>query len=574
MRSDRVLAALAIMSLAFVPVALSTGFGVNAHIPSAAVTDRIEAVGIDWVRIDFLWLLAEPERDVYNWSVYDALVDRLESRGLRIYAGLGATPGWATSGSEFSGVPDDPDQWREFCYLAALRYAGRIHAWGLWNEPNLNRFWEGTRQQYIDAILLPGAQSISLGDPSALVCAPDLAHLSSANWDDWLKATIRAARDQLDVVTHHVYPSNGFASEVTYDLETGGPFPFSPPSVKDVLQDADWWQRPFWLTETGVESHRWGEGRQANFVGTLLDQWFAPSRGHRNWVDRVFFYEMNDSPSPSAYSYGLLYGPPELDPKEAYVAYSQSIADAVVDDAELVSFDVPRFFRYGERVKSTITFRNTGTTPWNSEQMTWFAVEVDLLGWVLEVEQLLPEETVEPGETHSYRLSITAPGAPLKDIGSNSVLWARMEREGEWLFGDLLRRELVLAHEPPPSITHQPVSSLIIPGAVARLHVEAVGSQPLSYRWLRNGTEIINGDLYSGANSATLTVRALSNEAAAFYQCVVSNVVGDVVSQTASVSIGQPGPRQGSGRVSPTGRRHESPPVVGDLRYSGPPVPR
>jgi len=333
MRFVRIYVTTAMALLMAVPGAYSGVFGVNAHIPSNSVADRIETAGIDWVRIDFLWLLVEPERDAYDWSIYDALVDRLESRGLRIYAGLGATPDWATTGPEFSGVPDDPNQWREFCYLAARRYAGRIHAWGLWNEPNLDRFWEGTRQQYIDAILLPGAQSISLGDPSALVCAPDLAHLSSAHWDDWLKATIRAAGDQLDVVTHHVYPSNGFASEVTYDLETGGPFPFSPPSVEDVLRDADWRQRPFWLTETGVESHRWGEGRQANFVGTLLDQWFAPSRGHRHWVDRIFFYEMQDSPDPSAYTFGLLHGPPELVPKEAYLTYAQSIADALVDDA-------------------------------------------------------------------------------------------------------------------------------------------------------------------------------------------------------------------------------------------------
>ena len=43
-------------------------------------------------------------------------------------------------------------------------------------------------------------------------------------------ATAWMLRDRIDVVTHHVYPSEGFASEVTYDLETGGPLPISPPS--------------------------------------------------------------------------------------------------------------------------------------------------------------------------------------------------------------------------------------------------------------------------------------------------------------------------------------------------------
>jgi len=100
-------------------------FGVNAHVPQEAVADEVVEAGIGWVRIDFQWVAVELERDVYDWKRYDALLDRLEARGLRVYAGLASTPAWATSGSELSGVPDDPDQWQEFCYLAASRYRWR-----------------------------------------------------------------------------------------------------------------------------------------------------------------------------------------------------------------------------------------------------------------------------------------------------------------------------------------------------------------------------------------------------------------------------------------------------------------
>ena len=372
-------------------------------------------------------------------------------------------------------------------------------------------------------------------------------------------------------MTHHVYPSNGFASEVTYDLETGGPFPFSPPSVKEVLRSEGWRERPFWLTETGVESARWGEGRQANFVETLLFQWFDASRGNRNWVDRVFFYEMNDSPTPSAYSFGLLYGPPELDPKAAYDAYAQSIDDAIVDDAEFLGYDVPRFIEFGESVKSTVTLRNTGTTPWNTDQSTSLAVEFDSLGWTIEIVQLADQEQVDPGETHTFVFRITPPNSPLKEIGSDPVLSARMVREGSWPFGDLLRQKIVLAHTPPPQITDQPISRVVPPGATASLHVEAQGNQPLGYRWLRNGTDVTDGELFSGADTSTLVVRALSHEAAAFYQCVVANDVGDVVSEVASVTIGQAAPRRGGDRFSPNEPAWPQPPAHRDLRFSGPP---
>jgi len=51
----------------------------------------------------------------------------------------------------------------------AARYAGTIQAWGLWNEPNLTQFWSGTRQQFIDVVLKPGADAIHAANPSALV---------------------------------------------------------------------------------------------------------------------------------------------------------------------------------------------------------------------------------------------------------------------------------------------------------------------------------------------------------------------------------------------------------------------
>jgi len=570
MRFFRVIATVSLALLAWVPFVQATGFGINAHIPSAAIADRIREAGIEWVRVDVLWSLIEPERDVYDWSVYDELVDRLERRGLKIYAGLGSTPAWATSGSEGNGVPHDTDQWRELCYLAARRYAGRIDAWGLWNEPNLDRFWQGSRQQYFDIILVPGAEAIRLGDPSAIVGAPDLAHLSSADWDDWLDETIRLAEDLLDVVTHHIYPSNGWASDVTYDLETGGPFPFSPPSVQEVLQRTGWWQRPFWLTESGVESSRWGEGRQASFVEGLLDEWYSPTRGHREWVDRVFFYEMNDGREPSSTTWGLLYGPPDLDPKPAYTAYAEFIANSEVDDAELVDSDIPVYYDFGESVTAEITLRNTGTTEWSTVNLSRLEAGVSTYGWDIAVEQLSPDEIVAPGEAHTFSVVVASPTILLKEVGRNPWLYARMERVGAWPFGEPLRQEMVVSFSQAPSITRQPVPRLLVPGASTTLSVTAEGSEPLSYQWLQNGAAVVDGELFSGADTASLTVTALSSEIEGFYQCIVSNSVGEVVSQTSTVAFGQTSPRNGGSRVSPDRPIEPIPVPVDRIRYSGP----
>ena len=64
-------------------------------------------------------------------------------------------------------------------------------AWGLWNEPNLPSYWQGSRREYIYQILIPGALAVRAADPSALVAGPDLAHLSSGSWDTWLREVLR-----------------------------------------------------------------------------------------------------------------------------------------------------------------------------------------------------------------------------------------------------------------------------------------------------------------------------------------------------------------------------------------------
>jgi hypothetical protein len=569
MKVERLLLATALGLILTATTVWATGFGINGHIPSDAAADLIEGAGIEWVRIDFLWSLAEPERDRYDWSVYDALVDRLAARGLRIYAGLGDTPAWATSGSAFNGVPDDPKQWREFCYLAAARYATRIHAWGLWNEPNLDRFWEGTRREYIDEILLPGADAIRLGDPTALVAAPDLAHIGSADWDDWLFDSVAAARDVLDVVTHHVYPSYGWADTVTQDLQYGEPFPFSTPAVRDVLQDAGWWRRPFWLTETGVESREYGPSQQADFVNDLLRQWYGDDRRSRNWVDRIFFYELNDAPSPSPHTWGLVNGPPEFEPKSAYWAYQGSINQAQVMDAELLGSSIPAFFEQGMEVVSTIDLRNTGTLEWSEATGAILLVESVSAGWTIEVEQLGPEGLVEPGQTHSFRVRLRAPlydGQP--DVLAGDIR-ARMTQIGDDLFGDLLRVKVSVTNLKWPVIDAESDSAWVAPGRRTTLSVRASGSEPLGYRWLRNGVAIEDNDLYSGVRSPNLAITADDPGVAAEYLCEVSNAAGSVLSEPVTLVVGTAPPRGSGGRVEPDGDGVHPRPRFGGARKSG-----
>ncbi|HXT52519.1 MAG TPA: cellulase family glycosylhydrolase, partial [Thermoanaerobaculia bacterium] len=322
--APRVLAFAALAALIATPAARAddlSPFGINVHAPAgaqlSAELDRAERGGIGWIRIDFIWAAVESQRGVYDWRLYDALVAAAQQRGISVLAIIAYTPQWATDGPEISGVPRDAGDWATFCTKAAKRYRGRIAAWEIWNEPNLTKFWAGTRQQWWQQVLIPGADAIHAADPHALVAGPALAHLGSRDWHHWLLETLQTAGDKIDVVTHHLYDGDG-SRDVTTKLDGSTQFGNNPglwdviaPSVREVLKAAGARDKPFWLTETGWESGDVGETRQADHYRGLLGDWLGG--GSRDWVKKIFFYELQDGPD---FSWGVLHA--DGSPKPAY----------------------------------------------------------------------------------------------------------------------------------------------------------------------------------------------------------------------------------------------------------------
>src|SRR5947199_389535 len=172
-----------------------------------------------------------------------------------------------------------------------------------------------------------GGAAIHAGNPAAKVGGPDLAHLvtGNADWYNWLRLTLLEAGDQLDVITHHVYDSASNRG-VTSKLDQSTVFANDPrlwdavqPSVREVLKSTGWYRvKPFWLTETGWESGRVSEDRQAANLKALLGDWFGVNR---DWVDKVFFYELQDP--PSSFTFGVLRS--DGSPKPSYDAYRSFI---------------------------------------------------------------------------------------------------------------------------------------------------------------------------------------------------------------------------------------------------------
>ena len=133
------------------PVVWQDFLGVNAHFlwftPQVyqQQMDRVQALGLHWVRVDLHWDTIEPKAGVMRWDVLDPLMAEIERRGLKAEVYLVGSAPHATSapkGAPFQDQypPRDPADYARSLVLLAQRYP-HVAAWQIWNEPNLPAFW-------------------------------------------------------------------------------------------------------------------------------------------------------------------------------------------------------------------------------------------------------------------------------------------------------------------------------------------------------------------------------------------------------------------------------------------------
>src|SRR3954452_15608930 len=108
------------------------------------------ADGVDVVRIFVQWDKASPSpgshkrpAGAYDFARVDAAVDRVRAAGMQPLLTLtGPGPVWAMQDPSRGSrrYRPSPTRYAEFARAAAEHFAGRVHRYILWNEPNL-AFW-------------------------------------------------------------------------------------------------------------------------------------------------------------------------------------------------------------------------------------------------------------------------------------------------------------------------------------------------------------------------------------------------------------------------------------------------
>ncbi len=88
-----------------------------------------------------------------------------------------------------------------------------------------------------------------------------------------------------------------------------------------------------------------------------------------------------------------------------------------------------------------------------------------------------------------------------------------------------------------PTITVQPVSQYVSAGSVVSFSVTVAGAEPLNYRWLKDGIELVDGGKVSGATQATLRVSNVQGVEMGAYSVRVTNADGAATSSGARLYL-------------------------------------
>ncbi len=170
----------------------SPDFGAQAFLwwrPETAERDLklMKEAGFNWVKQWFAWQDIEGAGPgQFDWTRTDRIVQQVEDNGLKLLVRVSPSEVVFWAGEP----PESGDAFANFLRAVAARYKGRIHAYQVWNEPNLSREWgnKPVNPAAYTGLLKKSYQAIKSQDASAIVItagmAPTTADQSDAMYDE------------------------------------------------------------------------------------------------------------------------------------------------------------------------------------------------------------------------------------------------------------------------------------------------------------------------------------------------------------------------------------------------------
>jgi hypothetical protein len=180
--------------------------------------------GVAGARVSFYWSASQPlGPGAVDLAAYDAIVLAAARERITVLPVVFSAPPWArTVPEDPASPPRDPADYANFLTALVERYGPDgtlwaehpevkprpIHAWQLWNEPNLRIYWsqQPFAEDYV-ALLTAARAALKAADPRARAVLAGLPN----GWDALRQIYRAGGRRSFDIVAIHPYtarPSN------------------------------------------------------------------------------------------------------------------------------------------------------------------------------------------------------------------------------------------------------------------------------------------------------------------------------------------------------------------------------
>jgi hypothetical protein len=273
-----------------VPLERGDLFGTVTHYWGDVMPARMRELGAKWVRVHCDWSdvqpTSNPDPSTWNWGCPDQAM-AAAAEGFHVLYGLGHAPAWANGGR--SGVYPPTGgalgAWLHYCTELMRRYRDRGVVYEVWNEPNLDVFFMGSFDDYVN-LVRAASQAVRAVDPTGRIAGPETSNLNTPGRESWHNDAVSRLGSMFDVITSHWYCGKscaGTADGIARQLAT-----YLDARTANVPAGV-----PFWLTETGQDTR--SDAVQALFYdGVLLayQQNFARSRRRLATWQNIFFYHL------------------------------------------------------------------------------------------------------------------------------------------------------------------------------------------------------------------------------------------------------------------------------------------
>ncbi len=311
-------------------------YGINFIAPNEPWLTLARESGARVVRWQFNWRDHEPSPGVWDWTAADGPISEWNAAGFKIHAILHnppdyarANPGWLMPDPAMLQLPWDHSDngWGHYCNRFAQRYRGQIASYEIWNEPDLNNYWEGTSKDYF-YLLRSCYMGIKAADPNVPVSMAGMAILIEPNFlPDVVNfaandAHARENNHYFDAVSIHMYATPELAYTLTYQ-------------ARSVLETYGMGYKPIWITEMGVALRGYGNAPKVPQWGYASEDeaaWFllaTVSNALAAGAERVMWFRLADDDMTK--SFGLVRNDASLRPSYKALQVASALLYDIVE---------------------------------------------------------------------------------------------------------------------------------------------------------------------------------------------------------------------------------------------------